>query len=75
METYLAIGAGLAIGMAALGCGLGQGVATYGAVQGTSRNPSAASKIGGQLVLGLALIESVAIYGLVIGFLLLSKIG
>ncbi len=75
METYLAIGAGMAIGLAALGCGIGQGVATYGAVQGTARNPSASGKIGTQLVLGLSLIESVALYGLVIGFLLLSKIG
>ena len=74
MDTYLAIGAGLAIGLAALGCGLAQGLATYGAVQGTARNPAAAGKIGSQLVLGLSLIESVALYGFVIGFMLLSKI-
>lgn len=75
METYLAIGAGLAMGLAALGCGLAQGLATYGAMQATGRNPSAASKVQSQLVLGLGLIESVALYGFVIGFMLLSKIG
>lgn len=75
METYLAIGAGVAIGMAALGCGIGQGLATYGAMQGTARNPAAASKIQSQLVLGLGLIESIALYGFVIAFMLMTKIG
>ncbi len=74
MDTYVALGAGLAMGLAALGTGIGQGVAAFGALQGTARNPSAAGKIQSQLVMSLALIESIAIYGLVIAFLMQGKI-
>ncbi len=69
----IAIGAGLAIGLAGLGCGIGQGLAAQGAVQGIARNPGAAGQIQTQLILGLALIESISLYGFVIGFLLQGK--
>ncbi len=74
MDTYIALGAGLTMGLAALGTGIGQGVAAFAALSGTARNPSAASKIQSQLVMSLALIESIAIYGLVIAFLLTGKL-
>jgi F-type H+-transporting ATPase subunit c len=67
---YIALGAGLAIGLAALGCGIGQGRAAGSALDGIARNPGAADKIRGPMILGLALIESLAIYALVIAFLL-----
>ena len=66
----IALGAGLAIGLAALGCGIGQGIAAGGAVQGVSRNPGAAGQIQTPLIIGLALIESIALYGFVVGILL-----
>jgi F-type H+-transporting ATPase subunit c len=66
----LAIGAGLAIGLAGLGCGLGQGLATSGAVQGIARNPGAAGTIQTPMIIGLALIESISLYGFVVGILL-----
>ena len=69
----IAIGAGLAIGLAGLGCGIGQGIATGGAVQGIARNPGAAGQIQTPMIIGLALIESIALYGFVIGFLLQGK--
>jgi F-type H+-transporting ATPase subunit c len=65
------IGAGLAIGVAALGTGIGQGNAIKGAVEGISRNPSAAGKISTTMIIGLALIESLAIYALVVALILL----
>ena len=65
----IAIGAGLAIGLAGLGCGIGQGLAASGAVQGIARNPGAAGQIQTPMIIGLALIESIALYGFVIGFL------
>jgi len=71
----IAIGAGLAIGLAALGGGIGQGRAAGSAVEGISRNPQASNKIFTPMILGLALIESLVIYGLVIAFLLYGKIG
>ena len=53
-----AIGAGLAIGLAALGGGIGQGRAAGSALDGIARNPGAAGQIRGPMILGLALIES-----------------
>jgi F-type H+-transporting ATPase subunit c len=63
-----ALAAGLAIGIAAFGCGLGQGRAATAALEGIARNPNASGKILVPLILGLALIESLCIYALVIAF-------
>ena len=63
-----ALAAGLAIGIAAFGCGMGQGRAAAAALEGIARNPNASGKILVPLILGLALIESLAIYALVIAF-------
>jgi F-type H+-transporting ATPase subunit c len=60
------VGAALAIGMAALGGALGQGRATASALDGIARNPAASGKILIPMVLGLALIESLVIYALII---------
>jgi F-type H+-transporting ATPase subunit c len=70
----LALGAGIAIGVAALGGGIGQGLAVSAALEGIARNPSAADKIFTPMIIGLALIESLVIYGLVIAFILQGKI-
>ncbi len=70
----LALGAGLAIGVAAMGGGIGQGLATSAALEGIARNPNAADKIFTPMIIGLALIESLVIYGLVIAFILQAKI-
>ena len=70
----IAIGAGLAIGLAGLGCGIGQGNAANGAVQGIARNPGASGQIQTPMIIALALIESIALYGLLIGYLLQAKI-
>jgi len=70
----IALGAGLAIGVAALGGGIGQGIATNAALAGIARNPNASDKIFTPMIVGLALIESLVIYGLVIAFILQGKI-
>lgn len=67
----LFLGAGLAIGLAGLGAGIGMGSAIRGGLEGISRNPSVASKIFTYLLVGVALIESIAIYGLVVSLILL----
>jgi len=74
-DKWLGLGAALAIGLSALGGGIGQGRAAGSAVEGISRNPQASGKIFTPMILGLALIESLVIYGLVIAFLLYGKIG
>ena len=69
-----ALGAGLAIGLAGLGCGIGQGLTGSGAVQGIARNPGAAASIQTPMIIALALIESIALYGLVLGIMLWTKV-
>jgi F-type H+-transporting ATPase subunit c len=69
-----ALAAGLAIGVAALGGGIGQGRAAAAALDGIARNPGAAGQIRGPMILGLALIESLVIYALIIALLLWLKI-
>lgn len=64
-----AIAAAFAIGTAALGGALGQGKATSAAVSGMARNPGAAGNIRTTLIIGLALIESLVIYALLIAFM------
>jgi F-type H+-transporting ATPase subunit c len=71
---FAALGAGLAIGIAAAGCGIGQGRAGAAALDGIARNPGASDKLFTPMILVLALIESLAIYALVIAILLLGKI-
>ena len=63
-----AIGAALAIGLAAFGGSLGQGRAAAAALEGIARNPNASGKLFVPMILGLALIESLVIYALVIVF-------
>jgi len=68
------LGAGLAVGLAGLGCGIGQGLTAGNTTAGIARNPGAAGNMFVNFILGMVLIESIAIYGLVIGFLLQGKI-
>ncbi len=70
----IALALALGMGLAAAGCGLGQGRAASAALEAIGRNPSAAKDIFTPFVLALALIESLAIYSLVLGFMLLAKI-
>ncbi|HEX7841233.1 MAG TPA: ATP synthase F0 subunit C [Kofleriaceae bacterium] len=71
----IAMAAGLGIGIAALGGGIGQGRAAAAALDGIARNPGAAGQIRGPMILGLALIESLVIYALIIAFILAFKVG
>jgi len=69
--AMVALGCGLGIGLAALGTGIGQGLATNGAMHGISRNPGASGKIMTTMIIGLALIESLCIYALVVVLIML----
>ncbi len=70
----VALACGFGIGVAALGTGLGMGNAINGALQGTARNPEAGGKIMTTMIIGLALIESLCIYALLICLLMVFKI-
>ncbi len=67
----IVIAAGFGIALAAVGTGLAQGVAIKGAVEGTARNPEASGKITVTMLIGLAMIESLCIYTLVVALILL----
>ncbi len=70
----LALATGLGLPIAALGCGIGQGIAVNGAVQGMARQPEASGTIQTAMIIGLALIESLVIYSLLMFFLLWIKL-
>jgi F-type H+-transporting ATPase subunit c len=65
------IAAGLAVGLASIGPGVGQGTAAGQAVEGIARQPEAEGKIRGTLLLSLAFMEALTIYGLVVALALL----
>ncbi|MBI4704216.1 MAG: ATP synthase F0 subunit C [Deltaproteobacteria bacterium] len=73
-SSWLALGAALAIGLAALGGTTGQGRATAAALEGIARQPSAAPRILTPMILGLALIESLVLFAFVVAFMLQGKI-
>jgi F-type H+-transporting ATPase subunit c len=70
---YLA--AALAIGLGALGPGLGIGILGYGAMQALGRNPEARGPIMTNMILAIAMAEAVAIYALIVGIILAMGIG
>lgn len=70
-HSYVAIGSAIGIGIAALGTGIGMGMGIGRAVEGIARNPEAQPKIMTTMIVGLALIESLAIYTLVVVLILL----
>ena len=64
---------GFGIAIAAFGCGIGQGLGLKSAVEGIARNPESSGKVTVTMLIGLAMIESLCIYALVISFMLLGK--
>jgi F-type H+-transporting ATPase subunit c len=68
-DPYASLAAGLGIGIAAFGGSLGQGKAAAAALEGIARNPSAAGKLMGPMIIGLALIESLVIYAFLVTFI------
>lgn len=65
-----AVGAGLAM-IGALGPGIGIGLLVQGALQAMGRNPDAANTIQTNMILGIVFTEAIAIYALVIAFIIL----
>jgi len=70
----LAWATGMGLPVAVIGAGLGQGIAIYGALQGMARQPENSGTIQTAMIIGLALIESLVIYALLMFFLLQGKL-
>ena len=65
------LGCGIGIGLAALGTGIGMGAGLGRACEGVARNPGVSGKIMTTLIVGLAMIESLCIYALVVVLIVL----
>ena len=70
----LALAAGLTVAIAAFAGSLGQGKAIAAAMEATARQPEAGGRLFTLLILGLAFIESLTIYALVISFVLSGRL-
>ncbi len=73
-RAAIALASGLGIAIAAFGAALGQGRMAAAAMESIGRNPNAAPRIQLPMILGLAFIEALAIYALIIAFALQGKI-
>ncbi len=71
VEAAKLLGAALAVGLGAIGPGVGIGVVASGALQSIARNPDLSGQITGLMFVGIAFTEALAIFGLVIGLILL----
>lgn len=74
VEGARLIGAGLAIGLGAIGPGIGVGLIVKGALESIGRNPDAAGQIQTLMYIGAGLTEAITIYALVITILILFAI-
>jgi len=71
MLKYAALAAGFGLGLAAASCGIGQGISVKSAMEGIARNPEASGKIMVSMIIGLAMIEALTIYSLVVALIIL----
>ena len=69
----IALACAFALAIASAACGIAQSIAIRSAADGVARNPGTADVIRGMLIIGLAFIESLAIYVLLIAFMLYFK--
>jgi F-type H+-transporting ATPase subunit c len=69
--TIKLLAAGLAIGLGAIGPGIGVGILAWGALQAIGRNPEAAGQIQTNMFIGIAFAEAIAIYALVVALILM----
>ena len=71
LKAACAIGAGLCMGIGAIGPALGEGNAVGKALEGMARQPEAAGTLRSTMIMGCAIAETTGIYSLLISFLIL----
>ncbi|HLD75020.1 MAG TPA: ATP synthase F0 subunit C [Bdellovibrionota bacterium] len=74
VKQFVALAAGFGIALSAAFGALGQGKAVAAALEGIARNPNAAPKMTTPLILGLAFIETLSIFTVLLGFMLFGKL-
>ena len=73
-SAIIAMAAAIAIALSTLGPSIGQGITAKAAMESLARQPEAANDIRSTLIISLALMEALTIYGLLIAFMLVNKI-
>jgi F-type H+-transporting ATPase subunit c len=73
MGASALIAAGIAIGLAALGAGVGNGLIVSKTVEGIARQPESASKLQTTMFIGVGLVEAMPIIAVVLAFLFYGK--
>ena len=73
-EIMRMLAAGLAMGLGAIGSGIGIGMLGYGAMQAIGRNPEAKGAITTNMILAIAFAEAIGIYALIVAILIAGKI-
>jgi F-type H+-transporting ATPase subunit c len=73
-ETFRLLAAGLAMGLGAIGPGIGEGIVSGKAMEGMARNPEMADKLFANSIVFMAICESTAIYSLVIALIILFAV-
>lgn len=72
-QGLIAIAAALSIGLSTIGVGVGQGLAASKALESMARQPEMQGKLQSTMILAMGFMEALAIYGLVIAFMVLAK--
>lgn len=70
----IALAAALAVALSTIGPGIGQGIAAAKAMEAMARQPEMAGTIRSNMIIALALMEALTIYGLLIAFMLIGKL-
>lgn len=73
-SAIIALSSAIAISVSTVFPALGQGLAAKAAMESIARQPDAAKDIRSTLIISLSLMEALTIYGLLIGFILASKV-
>ena len=73
-SAIIALAAAIAVALSTLGPGIGQGIAASKAMEAIARQPEAAGTICSSMIIAMALMEALTIYGLLIAFMLIGKI-
>ena len=74
LKAGCAIGAGICMGIGAIGPGIGEGIAVSKALEGMARQPETTSTLRTNMILGCAITETTGIYSLLISFLVLFAV-
>lgn len=74
LKAGCAIGAGICMGLGAIGPGIGEGIAVSKALEGMARQPETTSTLRTNMIMGCAIAETTGIYSLLISFLIMFAI-